>query len=351
MNISHSKPLLDKSDFKYIGTIIKSAYVAEGRYVLELQRLVSRLFKMRYAFATSSGTAGLHLALLSLNIKEGDEIIIPSYACVALLNAVNYLKAKPVFVDIEPETFNITPETVRPKINKKTKAIIITHTFGFPALTEKILEFGIPVIEDCAQAIGSLNTGRPVGSQGTISVTSFYATKMLTAGMGGIVCTDDAKIAATISDLSNQDMRDSYRIRYNYKMSDLTAGLAVQQFKKIEIFIKRRKAIARTYLKYFAGLNLKFQKIMPNTSPNYYRFVVCVPKAEKIIGISKTKGIICDRPVYKPLHAYFNYFKSGIFPGTSYVWQNALSIPIYPALSENEVARIVHCLTPIFKSL
>lgn len=349
MKIKQSCPYLEKSDFNYIDEIIRSQYIARGKYVDELQNEFSKFLDIRYSIAASSGTTALHLALLALNIKEHDEVIIPSYTCSALMNAVNYVRAVPILADIDTESFNLTSDALKKKISKRTKAIIITHTFGFPADIVGISKFGIPIIEDCAHSIGSLYKGRNTGSQGTISIFSFYATKMLAAGEGGMICTDDSKIAETIHDLNTPDMRESYRVRYNYNMSDLTAGLALSQMKKLDAFVKRRKEIAEIYKINFSSFPVKLQKPINDTEPNYYRFIICTDKANEVIDYTNSHGVFCDRPVFKPLHYYFSdKVEDKDFPGTNYVWNETVSIPIYTGLKDDEISVIIDIFKKFF---
>lgn len=346
--ITQSKPFLEKTDFDYINDILETSYLAQGKFVEELENEFCKLLGVRYACATSSGTTALHLSLLSLNIKNGDEVIIPSYTCSALLNAVNYLNAVPVVVDIDPKTFNLTYDIVKRNVTKRTKAIIVTHTFGFPADLDEILKLGISVIEDCAHAIGSIYKSRPAGVIGRISVFSMYATKMIAAGEGGMVCTSEDGIAETIRDLNNPDMRNSYRIRYNYKMSDMTAGLALNQLRRLNFFVSRRRYISEQYQKSFSLLPLKFQQALPETVPNYYRFVICTSKADEIIKFTQSQGIICDRPIFKSLHRYLD-IDDNYFPVTNRVWHEAISIPIYPALTDDEVSKIISTILKAFE--
>jgi perosamine synthetase len=277
--------------------------------------------------------------LLALRVKKGDEIIIPSYTCTAVLNAVNYVNAKPVLVDIDPATFNITPALIKKKLSRRTKAIILTHAFGYPADINGIMKLGVSVIEDCAQGIGAKYKGRPVGSRGIISIFSLYATKMITSAEGGMLCTDNKRLADLARDLNNPDLRDSYKVRYNYKMSDLAAGLGLSQLRKLDYFLKRRYAIAASYKEAFSHLPLELQRAIPNTKPSYYRFVLCTPGADKLIALAKRRGVVFDRPVYKPLHRYLKL--KGGFSNTDYVWQRAVSIPIYPALARDEISKII----------
>lgn len=345
--IKQSMPLITKEDFGYIREIVKSGQVAKGKFVESLQNEMSRRLGLRYSFATSSGTAALHLALLALGVNEGDEVIVPSYVCSALLNAVNYVRAIPVLADINPETFNLVSATIKPRITKKTKALILTHTFGFPADLDGIIKLGIPVIEDCAHAMGSFYKGKPAGSKGKVAVFSMYATKMFASGEGGMICTDDFNLAGRIRDLNDPDMRDDYKVRYNYKMSDLTAGLALSQLKKIKSFVTRRSLIASRYQDAFSSLPVSFQKPLPETIPSFYRFVICTSKSKDVIRFMQERRILCDKPIYKPLHRYIR--SRGNFPGSDIVWAKAVSIPVYPALKDKQVSEIINTVIASFK--
>jgi perosamine synthetase len=347
--IHQSRPFLEKTDFDYITQVLETGQIARGRFVEELQNEFCRNFNVRYSYATSSGTTALHLALLALNIKEGDEVILPAYTCTAVSNAVNYVNATPVITDIDEETFNPAPDIIERNITEKTRAIIVTHTFGFPADIDSILKFGIPVIENCTHAIGATYKNRYAGTFGAVSILSMYATKMLAAGEGGLIFTNDRKIAEVIRDLNNLDMRDSYTVRYNYKMSDLTAGLALSQLKKLDFFIKRRRAIAEEYKRSLCALPVKFQQALIETDPSYYRFIVCASKANEIISFTQKQRVICDRPVYKPLNRYLSIKNKNGFCGTDFVWDNAVSLPIYPALKDEEVASVINVLKEAFK--
>ncbi len=340
IKISPSRPDLKKDDFNYVAEILKSRQVAGGPFVERLEDAFCLRLGIRHALAVSSGTAALHLALLALNIGHGDEVIVPSYCCAALLHSVFYTGATPVLADINPDTLNITEQEIRPLISRRTKAIIITHTFGFPADMEAILRFNVPVIEDCAQSLGARYRGKKAGMFGLISVFSFYATKVICAGEGGMVCTAHRRIASTLRDLNTPDKRANYRVRYNYKMSDLSAGLALRQFSRLDKMIERRKRIAACYIRAFKPCpNVKFQISLPGAEPIYYRFVIGTRHAKMLMEKTASQGIVCDRPVFRPLHQYLG-LPAAQFPHTVSTWKTYVSVPLYPSLTEREVGRV-----------
>ncbi|MFA4932791.1 MAG: DegT/DnrJ/EryC1/StrS aminotransferase family protein, partial [Caldisericia bacterium] len=188
--IPHSKPTLDQRDYNAVLRVLQSGQISQGEYVKRFEANLSEFVGVKGGVATNSGTSALHLALLALEVGKGDEIILPSYVCTALLNAINYVGATPVLVDIEPDSFNLDAKRVKESLTEKTKAIIVPHLFGLPADMEELQSFGIPLIEDCAQALGATYKGKQAGSFGALSIFSFYATKVIASGEGGMVLSD-----------------------------------------------------------------------------------------------------------------------------------------------------------------
>jgi dTDP-4-amino-4,6-dideoxygalactose transaminase len=300
------------------------------------------------AVATSSGTSALHLALLALEIKEGDEVLIPSYVCSALLNAILYVGAQPVLVDCD-ENYNISPEDFRRRLTDRTKACIIPHLFGHPAPIDELRAKGIRIIEDIAQSIGGEYKGRKLGSWGDIAIVSFYATKMITTGEGGAVLSNDADLLERIRELREYDEFGEYKVRFNYKMSDIAASIGIVQLEKLPSFIERRREIASFYRKEFKDLNISLPpEDEPHSHSVYYRFVIRVKKLEEVRRKMLAKGIECKRPVYKPIHRYFSLPD---YPMTDFIYETALSIPIYPSLSDSQVEYIASSLREAIGSL
>ena len=344
--IPHSRPSLEASDIRAVAAAMRSGPLAQGPRVIEFEKRIARFIGKKNAAATSSGTAALHLALLSLDVKEHDEVILPSFVCSAVLNAVHYTGATPVLADIEPLTFNLSSETVKKAITRKTKVVIVPHLFGCPAEMDGLSELGIPLIEDCAQAIGATFKGRKVGSIGLLSVFSFYATKVITSAEGGMVLSDSEHLTAKIKDLRDYDNRTDYRPRYNYKMNEVQAAFGLSQLFRLNELLDKRREIADRYFEEFkdSRFSLPFRK--EGREHIYYRFVVRIEKGVSArIAELERKNIQCRRPVYKPLHVYSRL--SG-FPQTTAAWRASLSIPIYPSLNEKEIHRIIAGVKEIF---
>ena len=337
--IPHSKPTIDETDIQAVASVIRSGNIAQGSAVERFEQKLAGYIGVKRGVATSSGTAALHLALLALDITGKDTVALPSYVCTAVLNAVNYVGAAPLLIDTHPDTFNMDVEDLKRRLTPQVKAIIIPHTFGLAADLEEIMALGIPVIEDCAQSIGATYKNKMAGSFGKISIFSFYATKMITTGEGGMVLSDSEEFLGKIRDLRDYDNRGNYVTRYNYKMADFQASLGLSQLKRLENFIEIRRSIAQKYNNEFKNLCSLPVSHKNDSKHIYYRYTVKLRRdIESFLKLSKEKGINCERPVFKPLHRYMNL--SG-FTNTDSVWENAVSIPIYPTLTEKNINIII----------
>jgi len=339
ITIPHSKPSTDAKDAKAAYDVITSGHLARGEKVAAFEQALARFQKVKYAVATSSGTAALHLSLLAMDIKKGDNVIIPSFVCTALLNAIHYTGASACVVDIDRDDFNISVKDVKKKINKRTKAIIVPHMFGTPADIGALLKLGIPLIEDCAQSLGAMYRGKPVGSFGVLSVYSFYATKMMTTGEGGLVTSNNRQLISRIKDLYDYDQRRDYKVRYNYKMTDIQAALGISQLSKLPGWIKRRRTIALMYHRGLrdCGFDLPIEK--SQREHVYFRYVLRAKKNKpELLKALMKKGIQCATPVYKPLHQYLNLKGYGC---ADQAMKESLSLPIYPSLSNDNVQYII----------
>jgi len=341
--IPHSKPTLGPEEIKAASEVISSGYVAEGAAVQKFEQSFADYLNIRHAVATNSGTSALHLVLLALDVGPGDEVIIPSYVCCALLNAVNYTGATPILADICPDTYNIDAADVKKCLSNRTRAIIIPHLFGLAADLDSLLALGVPLIEDCAQAVGSEYAQCPVGTFGVAAIFSFYATKVITTGEGGMVVSSSQDIADKIRDLKTYDQKDGYKIRFNYKMADIQAALGLAQLESLETFIRRRRAIAKHYTRSFKALGLN---LPPDDSGHiFFRYVLGLKtNSSSWIQALARQGIGCDRPVFMPLH---RQMKRKGCPASEKAWKNSLSIPIYPSLTDEHVTNVIDAILNI----
>ncbi len=341
--IPHSRPTLSEADAQAVGRVVLSGRIAQGAEVEAFEREVAAFVGQRGAVAVSSGTAALHLALLAVGVGPGDEVVIPTYVCDALHHAVRHAGATPVLADAEPGTLSLDSGDVKRRLTARTKAIILPHAFGLAAGAETFVAMGVPVIEDCAQAIGALDAGRPVGSRGALAVFSFYATKMLTTGEGGMVAGADGALLDRVRDLREYDERPDLSRRFNYKLTDLAAALGRSQLPRLAEFIGRRRVIAERYR---AALVRSSCELPPDAAGGrhvYHRFVVGVePPLDPLIKGLETRRVQCRRPVFRALH---HATGGGRYPKADRLWDRSLSIPCYPSLVDADVARVVEALT------
>ncbi len=344
--VPHSRPTLDQEEVIAVTAALQSGQLAQGEGVLHFEEALASMIGVSGAAAVSSGTAALHLALMVLEIGEGDEVMIPSFVCTALLNAIRYVRAVPVLVDIDPQSLNMDVHDLRRRLTGKTKAIIVPHMFGLPADIREMIALGIPVIEDCAQSLGSRYQGEPTGRFGTLSVFSFYATKVICTGEGGMIAANDVKLLNRIRDLRDYDEKEDGRLRFNFKLTDVQAALGTAQLRKLPDLIARRQAIARQYDEFFEGKLLSVPGCPPDREHIYYRYVIRTERCRELLDTGRDAGIAYRRPVFKPLHHYLGM--TG-YPQTDAAFLETVSIPLYPSLSHMEMKIILHHLQSILK--
>jgi dTDP-4-amino-4,6-dideoxygalactose transaminase len=325
-----------------VARVVRSGALAQGAEVAALEAEVGAMLGLPAGVAVSSGTAALHLALLGLGIGPGDEVILPSYVCVAPLHAVEYVGARPRLADADPASYNLDPADVQRRLTRRTRAIIVPHQFGLPADLDSLLELGVPLIEDCAQAMGARYRGRPVGGFGAVAIVSFYATKLLTTGEGGMLLSRDRRLLARLRDRRDYDERHRRAVRYNYKLTDFQAALGRSQLRRLPAMLARRAAIADRYRRAWEGLPLRLPALDVRQSHVYHRFVIAVPgsartTAQRLSGMSVT----ARPPVFQPIHMTL---RLDGFPGATHAFRHALSVPLYPALSSREEARVIRAV-------
>jgi perosamine synthetase len=270
--IPHSKPLLGKAEEEASARVIRSGLVAQGAECEALERELSAYLSVGHVVVCSSGSAALHLSLLALGKRAGDRIGMPSYVCSALQNAIRHVGAEPHLVDLAPDGFNINLASMP----RDCDGVIVPHMFGHAAYGVATASF--PVIEDCAKAIGASYGGKKLGSIGLLGVFSFYATKVLCAGEGCAICTDDKALADLLRDLRDYDGRIDPILRFNYKMTDIQAAIARAQLQSLDTFISVRRDLANRYSDALRGY--------PLTLPNFaegdiaFRYVIRHDKKE-----------------------------------------------------------------------
>jgi dTDP-4-amino-4,6-dideoxygalactose transaminase len=350
--IPHSRPAIDQEDLRATAEVLRSGQIAQGPRVERFERDMAAFFGLQGGVAVSSGTAALELALRALRIGAGDEVIMPSYVCPAPWLATQRVGAEARLVDIDLHTFNIDPLTACQAVTTKTRAIIVPHLFGLEADLTALERLGIPLIEDCAQTLGVTEQGRPVGTVGRLTVCSFYATKLLCAGEGGMVLSSEGTLLERVRSLREYDGAATLDpSSFNLKLTDLQAALGLSQLGRFSAFHERRRVLAAAYRETLSTKAAVCPSAPPGRTHGYYRFVIRLPHLRTnidglfgLISRLEQQGIHCRKPVFRPLHRYLD--QSG-FPNSDEADRTALSIPLYPDLTDREVRQIQQSLAEV----
>lgn len=356
--------LADES-IELANNVLKSGQLAQGKYVDELEYKFAEYCGVSHAVAVSSGTAALHLALLALGIKEGDEVITTPFTFGSTASSILMCGARPVFVDIEEDTFLMNPELIEDKVTYRSGAIIPVDIFGRLADYDRINEFALDhdlkVVEDACQAVGAMSDGNRAGTFGDIGVFSLYATKNLCAGEGGIIVTDDERLADRFRILRNhgqagRERYDYQELGYNYRLTDLSAAVALPQLETIEEMNQKRLENAEFYNEALAGINgLKLPGIDEKRSV-FHLYTMRVTEEfrmnrDELKDHLAVEGI--ETAVYypKPLHLYPLYrkfgYKEGDFPVAEKACAEVLSLPIHPLLKREDLEKVVQTISSI----
>lgn len=367
-----SSPDIDEADIAAVVRVLRTSRLSLGPVLEEFERRFAEYVGAPHAIAVSSGTAGLHLSLLALGIGAGDEVILPSFTFVAAANAVRYVGAGPVFVDIDPVTLNMDPEQVERAITPRTRALMVVHTFGVPAELDALLEIasrnGLKVIEDACEAIGAEYKARKVGAFGDAGVFAFYPNKQITTGEGGMVVANDESVAATVRALRNQGRRvtddwfEHSELGYNYRISEINCALGLSQLSRIDAILPRRAAVAEEYdchLRNCAELILP-PLSLPDRSITWFVYVVRLKdnfasaERDAVRQYLLKRGIACGR-YFAPIHLQPVYRETGAaalhLSITEKVASRTLALPFFNELSSQQVAEICGNLMEAIRGL
>jgi len=300
---------------------------------------------VRHAIAVQSGSAALHIALLSLGVPRGARVLAPSYSCAALLNAIDAVGALPLVADVEPASLALSAATARAALRREgipateVAAAIVAHALGLPAPIER-WDLPIRVVEDAAMGLGATCAGRPAGARGAVAIASFYATKMISTGQGGALLTSDDAVAADARDRIRYDGREAWRPTWNYPLPDLAAAMGRPQLAALPAWVERRRAIAGRYQAAAERSGRAGAPLPPGA--NGYRFLLrFADRVERDAARAAfaARGIEAKPPVHRPLHRYLG-LSDRDFPVTTEVWETGLSVPLYPSLEEAEIERV-----------
>jgi len=352
------RPYFDSEELEEIKKVLDSGWVTQGPKVKEFEDKITDYLGVKHAIAVTNCTSALHLALISIGVKRGDEVLVADFTFPATGHAVLYCGAKPVFVDIDLKTYNINPSLIKNRITNRTKAIIPVHTFGQPAEIDKIMEiaeeYNLKVIEDAACALGARYKNKYAGTIGDIGCFSFHARKGITTGEGGMVVTDNKDLAEKIRNLSVFGMTSTWDreksdkliipkftdMGYNYKMSDITAAVGVAQLRKLYKIIKRKRELARYWDDKLEEIELiEPPYVSENVLHVYQAYVALVDKRinrNKLIEKLMEKGIQTQIGTYAS-HIQPVYNSTDKCPNSLDIFNRSLALPMYYMLKEEDI--------------
>jgi perosamine synthetase len=346
-----SKPLLGQEEIEAVKKVLNSGLLVYGREAKKFETDFSEYVGTKFAIATNSGTSALHTALSSIGVKGGDEVITTTFSFIATASCILMQGAKPILCDIDPKTYNISPDQIEKRITKKTKAIIVVHLYGQPCDMRPILDIaedhGLFVIEDACQAHGAECNGKKVGSLGDIGCFSFYPTKNMTTGEGGMITTDDEEIARKARMIINHGRKDVYLhgiLGYNYRMTEIAGAIGRVQLKKLDISNKKRINNARFYDEELDWVEKPY--VADCVKHVYHQYTIRVKIRDKFIKYLEKNGI--GYGLYYPIPIHRQPLFEGYrvtLPNAENASKEVVSIPVHPALSEAElkkVARVVN---------
>lgn len=359
-------PYITEEDVKAVAGAVREKRLSQGKYVEEFEKRFANYIGVKYAIAVCNGTAALHVALAAVGVAAGDEVIVPSFSFVATSNCVLYQQAKPVFADIDPLTYNVSPKEVEKKITKRTKLIIPVHYAGQPADMGPICDiaekYGVRVVEDAAEAHGALYNGRKAGSLGDMACFSFYPNKNMTTGEGGMIATDDEELAEKMRMIRSHGQDARYHhvmLGYNYRMTDFQAALGLVQFSRLERVVEMKVEKASYYDKRIRetfGDGIAVPYVASDRTHVYMfysvRLKTKVTRDKAVIelenrGVETRVSFPCIhlQPLYKELFDY----RSGLLPVTESVSDTILCLPMYPHISQEEQEYVLLVLIDMFK--
>ncbi len=362
-------PFLGRKEKEYVMDCLRTSWISSsGKYLNNFESAFSAYCGVQYGIATTNGTTALHLALTVLGVKEDDEVIMPTFTIASTAFAAIYCGAKPVFVDSQPDTWNIDPEKIEAKITKRTKVIMPVHIYGHPCEMDKIMpiarKYNLNVIEDAAEAHGAEFQGKKVGGIGQVGCFSFYGNKIITCGEGGMVVTNNKKWADRCRRLKNLSFLQSKRfwhleLGFNHRMTNMQAALGLAQFEQIEKLVERRRKNARVYNSLLGGiLGITLPVERPNTKSIYWMYAILIEKEfgmtrEHLMRKLSEKGIE-TRTFFIPMHQQPVLKQRGLvdrerFPVAEKISREGLYLPSGSGLKKSEIEYICDSIRKIRK--
>jgi perosamine synthetase len=335
-------PDVGSAELDAVADVLEGGMLTMGPRVAEFEEAVARACEVTSAVAVSSGTAALHLAVLALGLREGDEVLVPAYTFPATANVVALSGLKPVLVDVDPETMNVDP--ARLDVGPRTKAIVAVHLFGRPAPLDELPE-GLPVVEDAAGALGARRRGAACGGLGVAGCLSFHPRKIVTTGEGGAVTTNDERVAEVVRELRHHGWRgtDMPRPGLNYRLSDILCAVGIPQLRRLDELLATRTRIADGYAERLRGLPAVLPRADEGDVHGWQAYVVQVDDRDRVLAELRAQEIEAQIGTYA-LPLLGAYRSAGEFPGARAAFERALALPFHSRLAEPDLDRVAEAL-------
>jgi perosamine synthetase len=356
------QPSLEGNEKKYVNECIDSCWISSrGRFVSEFEESFADYTGVRYASAVCNGTVALHLALVALGIGPGDEVIVPTLTYISPVNAITYTGATPVFVDSLESTWQMSPEDVRRKITPNTRAVMVVHLYGHPCDMAQIVsiakEHNLFIVEDCAEAFGSLFKSQHVGSFGDIATYSFYGNKTITAGEGGMVVTNDETLHDRVVHFKGQGLAKHRQywhdvVGYNYRMTNICAGIGLAQLEQANKFLAKKRQLAEWYKEGLHGLPLLVHGESNEVRHSYWMVSILVEEPERREPLRDTlaRAGIETRPLFFPVHTMPMYAqKFQRHPVAESIGWRGINLPSWPGLDRDQVIDICSIISAYYR--
>ena len=358
-----ARPVLGSSEEQAVRDVLRSGQLSLGSRAPAFEEAFAQRVGVAHASAVSSGTAGLHLALRAVGVRDGDEVVTTPFSFVASANAAVFERARPIFADIDPRTLNLDPAAAAAAVSDRTSALLPVHIFGYPADLPAFERLGLPIVEDACEALGAVHAdGTPVGGRGHPAAFGFYANKQLTTGEGGMVTTSDTAIKQRIDSERNQGRSpymgwlDHDRLGFNYRLSDIACAIGLVQLDHLDEMLAGRARAAGLYrqaLQGIEGLELPCEDAGGNRR-GWFVFVVQLPRGthrDETIRALRERGVQ-SKPYLPAIHLMTYYretfgHREGEFPICEDVAARSVALPFFPHLSEGQVERVALALREV----
>jgi perosamine synthetase len=351
------QPSLTGNEKAYVNQCLDTGWISsKGEFVARFEQAFASTIGAEYATGVCNGTVAIHLALVALGLGAGDEVLVPTFTYIASVNPIVQVGATPVFVDSEPDTWQLSIEDLKRKLTPNTRAIMVVHLYGHPCDMTPIMAFAkqhnLLVIEDCAEATGSLYNGQHVGTFGDVATFSFFGNKTITCGEGGMVTTNDATLFSRLTRLKGQGLaqhREYWHdvLGFNYRMTNIAAAIGLAQLEQLPLFLERKQAIATAYKQHLQGLPVTVHPAVGSVYHSYWMVSILTEKAQQREPLRehlKAAGIE-TRPAFYPVHTMPMYATRYLkHPVAEDLASRGLNLPSYPGLTLEDVATICNAI-------